>query len=92
MRDQFALALLGQQVHHDPGLLGTNGQSIAIPVDELVGQQLILLRPLRGVMARLPNLTGTALLAGGEVGMVLSASSLLSSSEGMGLGMMGAAA
>ena len=73
-------------------VLGTNGQSIAIPVDELVGQQLVLLRPLRGVMARMPNLTGTALLAGGEVGMVLSASSLLSSSEGMVLGMMGAAA
>lgn len=73
-------------------VLGTNGQSIAIPVDELVGQQLVLLRPLRGVMARMPNLTGTALLAGGEVGMVLSASSLLSSSEGMGLGLTGAAA
>lgn len=73
-------------------VLGTNGQSIAIPVDELVGQQLVLLRPLRGVMARMPNLTGTALLAGGEVGMVLSASSLLSASEGMVLGMMGAAA
>lgn len=66
-------------------VLGTNGQSIAIPVDELVGQQLILLRPLRGVMARLPNLTGTALLAGGEVGMVLSASALLSTSESAGM-------
>ena len=66
-------------------MLGTNGQSIAIPVDELVGQQLILLRPLRGVMARLPNLTGTALLAGGEVGMVLSASALLSTSESAGM-------
>jgi two-component system chemotaxis sensor kinase CheA len=66
-------------------VLGTNGQSIAIPVDELVGQQLILLRPLRGVLARLPNLTGTALLAGGEVGMVLSASALLNTSESTGM-------
>lgn len=66
-------------------VLGTNGQSIALPVDELVGQQLILLRPLRGVMARLPNLTGTALLAGGDVGMVLSASALLAATQAGGM-------
>ncbi|MGP3723751.1 chemotaxis protein CheW [Cereibacter sphaeroides] len=54
-------------------VLGTGPRSVAIPVDELVGQQLVLLRPLRGVLARLTHLTGLALLAGGDVGMVLSA-------------------
>lgn len=54
-------------------VLGSCGQSVAIPVDELVGQQLVLLRPLRGVLTRLQNLTGLALLSGGEVGLVLSA-------------------
>ncbi|WP_420023889.1 Hpt domain-containing protein [Cereibacter azotoformans] len=54
-------------------ILGTGARSVAVPVDELVGQQLVLLRPLRGVLARLTHLTGLALLAGGDVGMVLSA-------------------
>ncbi|MCE6952971.1 Hpt domain-containing protein [Cereibacter sphaeroides] len=54
-------------------ILCTGGRSVAVPVDELVGQQLVLLRPLRGVLSRLTHLTGLALLAGGDVGMVLSA-------------------
>ena len=45
-------------------------------MDELVGQQLVLLRPLKGVLTGLPNLTGIALLAGGDVGMVVSANML----------------
>lgn len=57
-------------------VLGAQGRSVAVPVDELVGQQLVLLRPLKGVLSGLPNLTGIALLAGGDVGMVLSANML----------------
>lgn len=53
-------------------VLGRAGQSVAIPVDDLVGQQLVLLRPLRGLMSRLRNISGVALLSGGDVGMVLS--------------------
>jgi two-component system, chemotaxis family, sensor kinase CheA len=53
-------------------VLGTAGQSVAIPVDDLVGQQLVLLRPLRGLMGGLRNISGVALLSGGDVGMVLS--------------------
>ncbi len=50
---------------------------MAIPVDELMGQQLVFLRPLRGVMTRIKDLSGVALLAGGEVGMVLAVNRLL---------------
>jgi two-component system chemotaxis sensor kinase CheA len=57
-------------------VVGRGGRSIAIPVDDLVGQQLVLLRPLRGVMSRLRNVSGVALLSGGEIGMVLSPSTL----------------
>ena len=53
-------------------VLGRAGQSVAIPVDDLVGQHLVLLRPLRGLMARLRDISGVALLSGGDVGMVLS--------------------
>ncbi|WP_126976386.1 Hpt domain-containing protein [Frigidibacter oleivorans] len=64
------------------------GRSVAVPVDEVVGQQLVLLRPLRGLMARLRGLTGVALLAGGEVGMVLS-SAVLCGADGPDTGRPG---
>ncbi|PWR02590.1 chemotaxis protein CheA [Meridianimarinicoccus roseus] len=51
-------------------------RQIALPVDELLGQQMVLLRPLRGVLSGMRGLTGIALLAGGDVGMVLSVSRL----------------
>ena len=50
----------------------------AIPVDELMGQQLVLLRPLRGVLSGMRDLSGIAILTGGDVGMVLSVSSFAS--------------
>lgn len=53
-------------------ILAIGDKRVAVPVDEVIGQQLVLLRPLRGVLSRLDNLTGIALLAGGEVGMVVS--------------------
>lgn len=54
---------------------------MAVPVDELIGQQLVLLRPLRGVLSRVQNMTGIALLAGGDVGMVVSANMLCAASR-----------
>ncbi|WP_434615426.1 Hpt domain-containing protein [Tabrizicola sp. M-4] len=57
-------------------VLGAQGRSVAVPVDELVGQQLVLLRPLKGVLSGMQNMTGIALLAGGDVGMVVSANLL----------------
>jgi two-component system chemotaxis sensor kinase CheA len=57
-------------------VVGAQGRSVAVPVDELIGQQLVLLRPLKGVLSGLRNLTGIALLAGGDVGMVVSANML----------------
>lgn len=57
-------------------VVGVQGRSVAVPVDELVGQQLVLLRPLKGVLSGMQNMTGIALLAGGDVGMVVSANML----------------
>jgi len=62
--------------HNIHVILRRASDCVAIPVDELVGQQLVLLRPLRGMMSKLRNVTGVALLAGGEVGMVLSPAAL----------------
>jgi two-component system chemotaxis sensor kinase CheA len=58
-------------------IVRNDNYQMAIPVDELMGQQLVLLRPLRGVMSRIPDLSGVALLAGGEVGMVLAVNRML---------------
>lgn len=69
-------------------VLGTQGRSVAVPVDELIGQQLVLLRPLRGVLSRIENMTGIALLAGGDVGMVVSAN-MLCAANGFGVGIGG---
>ena len=49
---------------------------MAIPVDELLGQQLVLLRPLEGVLGNLRDMSGVAILSGGEVGVVVSVSRL----------------
>ncbi|AWB49690.1 chemotaxis protein CheA [Gemmobacter aquarius] len=62
-------------------VVGAQGRSVAVPVDELIGQQLVLLRPLRGVLSRVQNMTGIALLAGGDVGMVVSANMLCAASR-----------
>ena len=50
--------------------------ALAIPVDELLGQQLVLLRPLKGMLSSVRGMTGVALLAGGEVGMVVAVNRL----------------
>jgi two-component system chemotaxis sensor kinase CheA len=44
---------------------------IALSVDELVGQQMVLIRPLQGHLSGIRGVTGCALLGSGGVGMVL---------------------
>lgn len=84
---------LAEEVPEDPAdrtdghgnvhiVVGRAGRSVAIPVDDLVGQQLVLLRPLLGLMSGVPNVTGVALLSGGEVGMVLSPTALCDLADG----------
>lgn len=72
--DEHAVAEGPSRVHI---ILSHEEGSVAIPVDELIGQQLVLLRPLRGVMSRVRKVSGVALQAGGDVGMVLSPRALL---------------
>lgn len=53
-------------------IVQAEGQRRAVLVDELLGQEVIRLRPLQGVMSKLERLAGMAVLAGGEVALVLS--------------------
>ena len=58
-------------------ILRNHDRRIAIPVDELLGQQLVLLRPLQGVLSSVRDMSGIAILSGGEVGMVVAVSALV---------------
>jgi two-component system chemotaxis sensor kinase CheA len=74
-------ALRGQGLTVVPGqqlfvIIQTNGARFAVPVDELLGQQLVLLRPLEGVLSSLRDMSGVAILSGGEIGLVVSVSAL----------------
>ncbi len=58
-------------------VVGKQSQRVALLVDELMGQQLVLIRPLRGYLTGIRGVTGCALLGGGDVGMVLDIGQLL---------------
>ncbi len=58
-------------------VVGKQSQRLALQVDELMGQQLVLIRPLRGYLTGIRGVTGCALLGGGDVGMVLDIGGLL---------------
>jgi two-component system chemotaxis sensor kinase CheA len=45
---------------------------VGLRVDELIGQQHVVVRPLEGAFAQIEDATGCALLGEGEVGVVLS--------------------
>jgi two-component system chemotaxis sensor kinase CheA len=48
-----------------------DGQSVALAVDELVGQQQVLIQPLQGYLMDIERVSGYALLGEGDVGMML---------------------
>ncbi len=55
-----------------------NQQALALPVDELIGQQQVLIRPLQGCLRTVQGVSGYALLGDGEVGMLLALDQLSS--------------
>ncbi len=61
------------QVSHQGLLLVVekDGQSVALAVDELVGQQQVLIQPLQGCLTDIERVSGYALLGEGDVGMML---------------------
>ncbi len=50
---------------------GKGQRRVALSVDELVGQQLVMVRPLQGYLSGIRGATGCAVLGSGGVGMVL---------------------
>lgn len=62
-------------------VVGEHGQSAALAVDELIGQQQVLIRPLQGYLSSIRGATGCALLGSGDVGIVLDMGALLDQAE-----------
>jgi two-component system chemotaxis sensor kinase CheA len=58
-------------------VVGKQSQRVAIAVDELIGQQQVLIRPLQGYLAGIRSVVGCAMLGSGEVGMVLNMTDIL---------------
>ena len=50
---------------------GMESRRVALSIDELIGQQMVLIRPLQGYLSAIRGVTGCALLGSGGVGMVL---------------------
>lgn len=46
-------------------------QPIALTIEELIGEQQVLIQPLQGYIATVRGVSGCALLSNGEVGMIL---------------------
>lgn len=46
-------------------------QPVALTVEELIGEQQVLIQPLQGYIAAIRGISGCALLGNGEVGMIL---------------------
>ncbi|HEX7588096.1 MAG TPA: chemotaxis protein CheW, partial [Anaerolineae bacterium] len=52
-------------------VVDAEGGRMALLIDELIGRQQVLVRPLQGQLADVEDVSGCALLGEGEVGMVL---------------------
>lgn len=76
--DNDLRAVVGEDTRRLFVVVGNQSQRSALSVDELLGQQVVLIRPLRGYLSGIRGVTGCALLGGGEVGMVLDMGHVLS--------------
>lgn len=57
------------------------GVRIALEIDELLGQQQVLVRPLLGYLSGIRGVSGCALLGSGEVGMVVDVGYLVADTD-----------
>jgi len=62
-------------------VLNIKGNSLAVVVNELLGQLDVVQKPLEGILAAHPLISGTALLGNGQIIMILDPYSLLSLHE-----------
>ena len=84
LRLHRALRVLGAQERIIEGILmvvGDGHSRVAILVDELLGQQQVVAKPLGAAIGRVPGLTGGAILGDGRVGLILDVDELVVASR-----------
>jgi two-component system, chemotaxis family, sensor kinase CheA len=52
-------------------IVGDGAQRTALMVDELLGQQQVVAKPLGEALGRIPGFSGGAILGDGRVGLIL---------------------
>ena len=62
-------------------IINKQKQCVAIKVNELIGQQNILSRPLQGYLSHIRGVIGCTLLGSGDVGLVLDINALFCDSH-----------
>lgn len=62
-------------------VLNAGSKLIAVPVDEVLDRQQVVMKPLSGVLAKVRASWGCALLGTGEVALVLDADRLAAGGE-----------
>ena len=80
LRLHRALRVLGGQERATEGILmvvGDGHDRVAILVDELLGQQQVVAKPLGDAIGRVRGLTGGAILGDGRVGLILDVDELV---------------
>ena len=63
--------------HGSGVVLETQGRRLAVLVDELISEQVVIVRKLDGARASLPHLSGVAILGGGSIALVANVPRLL---------------
>jgi two-component system, chemotaxis family, sensor kinase CheA len=64
--------------HGNGVVLETQGRRLAVLVDELIAEQVVIVRKLDGARASLPHLSGVAILGGGRIALVANVPRLIS--------------
>jgi two-component system chemotaxis sensor kinase CheA len=63
--------------HGNGVVLETQGRRLAVLVDELISEQVVIVRKLDGARSSLPHLSGVAILGGGRIALVANVPRLL---------------
>jgi two-component system chemotaxis sensor kinase CheA len=65
-------------------IMGGNGDRCAVMVDDIVGQQQVVIKSLGEVFSRLPGVSGGAIMGSGKVALILDPPGLVSLAQGKG--------
>lgn len=81
LRINEALGLLSESKNQHIILVNIGGRQFGLVVDELIGQQEIVIKKLSGVLSRMKEYLGAAILGNGDITLILDVGNLVSGKE-----------